>query len=51
VVRYEVEDEKKSLEGSLVFLVIAFLAIHLPVLLMTDLPRPVPLRSFLWREQ
>lgn len=41
VVRYEVEDEKKSLEGSLVFLVIAFLAIHLPVLLMTDLPRPV----------
>ena len=41
VVRYEVEDEMKSLEGSLVFLVIAFLAIHLPVLLMTDLPRPV----------
>lgn len=41
VVRYEVEDEQKSLEGSLVFLVIAFLAIHLPVLLMTDLPRPV----------
>ncbi len=41
VVRYEVEDEEKSLEGSLVFLVIAFLAIHLPVLLMTDLPRPV----------
>ena len=38
-VRYEVEDEQKSLEGSLVFLVIAFLAIHLPVLLMTDLPR------------
>jgi dolichol kinase len=41
VVRYEVEDEHKSLEGSLVFLVIAFLAIHLPVLLLTDLPRPV----------
>ncbi|HKH47619.1 MAG TPA: hypothetical protein VKM72_23425 [Thermoanaerobaculia bacterium] len=41
VVRYEVEDETKSLEGSLVFLVIAFLAIHLPVLLMTNLPRPV----------
>jgi phytol kinase len=41
VVRYEVEDETKSLEGSLVFLVIAFLAIHLPVLLLTDLPRPV----------
>jgi phytol kinase len=41
VVRYEVEDEYKSLEGSLVFLVLAFLAIHLPVLLLTDLPRPV----------
>jgi dolichol kinase len=41
VVRYEVEDETKSLEGSLVFLVLAFLAIHLPVLLLTDLPRPV----------
>lgn len=41
VVRYQVEDEHKSLEGSLVFLIIAFLAIHLPTLLMTDLPRPV----------
>ena len=41
VVRYEVEDEHKSLEGSLVFLVLAFLAIHLPILLLTDLPRPV----------
>lgn len=41
VVRYEVEDETKSLEGSLVFLLLAFLAIHLPALLMTDLPRPV----------
>jgi phytol kinase len=41
VVRYEVEDEHKSLEGSLVFLVLAFLAIHLPILLMTDLPRAV----------
>lgn len=41
VVRYQVEDEYKSLEGSLVFLVIAFLAIHLPMLLLTDLPRPV----------
>ena len=39
--RYTVENEKKSLEGSLVFLVVAFLAIHLPTLLMTDLPRPV----------
>lgn len=41
VVRYEVEDEYKSLEGSLVFLVLAFLAVHLPTLLLTDLPRPV----------
>jgi phytol kinase len=41
VIRYEVEDETKSLEGSLVFLVIAFLAIHLPTLLLTDLPRSV----------
>jgi dolichol kinase len=41
VIRYEVEDERKSLEGSLVFLVIAFLAIHLPTLLMTGLSRPV----------
>lgn len=40
-VRYRVEGSRKSLEGSLVFLVVAFLAIHLPMLLMTDLPRPV----------
>jgi len=39
-VRYRVEEESKSLEGSLVFLVVAFLAIHLPMLLLTDLPRP-----------
>jgi len=39
VIRYEVEEDHKSLEGSLVFLVITFLAIHLPMLLMTDLPR------------
>jgi phytol kinase len=37
--RYEVETEQKSLEGSLMFLLISFLAIHLPLLLMTDLPR------------
>jgi len=37
--KYEVEEEQKSLEGSLAFMVIAFLAIHLPMLLMTDLPR------------
>ena len=38
-VRYEVEDSTRSLEGSVVFLLIAFLAIHLPLLLMTDLGR------------
>lgn len=41
VLRYQVEDEHKSVEGSAVFLVIAFLAIHLPLLLATDLPRPL----------
>lgn len=39
-IRYEVEDESKSVEGSLVFLVVAFLAIQLPMLLLTDHPRP-----------
>ena len=38
-VRYQVEQETKSLEGSLAFLVIAFLALHLPALLMSDAPR------------
>lgn len=38
-IRYEVEEESKSLEGSIAFLVIAFLSIHLPLLLMTELPR------------
>jgi phytol kinase len=47
VIRYEVEDEFKSLEGSLVFLIIAFLAVHLPALLMTDLPRGVVVMSAL----
>lgn len=37
--RYEVEDEYKSVEGSLVFFVIAFAATSLPMLLMTALPR------------
>ncbi len=46
-VRYEVEDEQKSVEGSLAFGVIAFLAIHLPLLLMTDLPRPTCVLSAL----
>jgi len=38
-IRYDVDDEWKSLEGSLVFLVITFLVVHIPVLLLTDLPR------------
>jgi phytol kinase len=38
-VRYEVEDSYKSLEGSVVFFFIAFMALHLPMLLMTNLPR------------
>ena len=45
--RYEVEDEFKSVEGSLVFLVIAFLALHLPMLLMTDLAPAVTVLSAL----
>ena len=36
---FEIGDAKRSLEGSLVFMVVAFLVIHLPLLLMTDLPR------------
>ncbi len=38
-IRYDVDDEFKSLEGSLVFFVITFLAVHIPLLLLTDLPR------------
>jgi phytol kinase len=45
--RYEVEDEFKSVEGSLVFFVVAFLATSLPMLLMTSLPRAVCLLSAL----
>ena len=40
-VRYTIEDASKSLEGSAGFLVVAFLSIHLPTLLLTDLPREV----------
>lgn len=47
VLRYEVEDEYKSVEGSAVFFVIAFLAVHLPTLLMTELPRGVSVLSAL----
>jgi dolichol kinase len=45
--RYEVEDEFKSVEGSLVFFCIAFLAIVLPLLLMTELPDAVCVLSAL----
>jgi len=41
VIRYSVEEDRKSLEGSLVFLVITFLAVHLPLLLMTGLDREI----------
>ena len=46
-IRYAVEDEKKSLEGSLVFLVVAYLAIQLPMLLLTQLPAPTIVLSSL----
>jgi phytol kinase len=36
---YAVEESRKSLEGSLVFLVVAFLAILLPTLLLAEFPR------------
>jgi len=39
VIRYRVDEADRSLEGSLVFFVAAFLVVHLPMLLMTDLPR------------
>ncbi|MCP4203950.1 MAG: hypothetical protein GY769_18690 [bacterium] len=40
-VLYEVEERTKSLEGSATFLAVSFLALHLPMLLLTDLPREV----------
>ena len=47
-IRYTVEDESKSLEGSLVFLVVAFLAIQLPMMLLTELdPQTIVLSSLL----
>jgi phytol kinase len=38
-IKFEVENSMKSLEGSLTFLIIAFLSMHLPMLLLSDLPR------------
>jgi phytol kinase len=46
-VRYQVEEEEKSLEGSLAFLLIAFLAVLLPALLLAGLPGKVCLLSAL----
>lgn len=45
--RYEVEDEFKSVEGSLVCFAVAFLVVLLPLLLMTNLPRDVAALSAL----
>jgi dolichol kinase len=45
--RYEIEDEYKSVEGSIVFFFTAFVAVHLPLLLMTGLPRAVCVLSAL----
>jgi phytol kinase len=39
-ITYEVEEGRKSLEGSLVFFLVTFLCTHLPLLLLTDLGRP-----------
>ncbi len=39
-VKYEVEGNTKSLEGSLIFLLVTFLCVQLPLLLMTDIGRP-----------
>jgi len=39
VLRYGTEEGHKSTEGSLVFLVIAFLSVHVPLLLFTDAGR------------
>lgn len=38
-VKYEVEGNTKSLEGSMIFLLVTFLCVHLPLLLMTDIGR------------
>ena len=38
---YSVEEDQRSLEGSISFLVITFLVVHLPLLLMTDIDRGV----------
>jgi phytol kinase len=45
--KYTVDEGHKSLEGSVFFMMIAFLAVHLPVLLMTDISRPICVLSAL----
>lgn len=45
--RYTVEEDTKSVEGSLVFLVVAFLAILLPMVLLTGMHRPTMVLSAL----
>ena len=39
--KYSVEEDQRSLEGSMSFLVITFLVVHLPLLLMTEIDRGV----------
>lgn len=46
-IRYEVDGDSKSVEGSAFFLIVAFLAMHLPMLLLSDLPREVCVLSAL----
>jgi len=46
-IRYKVGDSYKSLEGSVFFWIIAFLAIHIPMLLLSDLPRETCILSAL----
>lgn len=38
-IKFDVEGDLKSLEGSIVFLFVTFLCIHLPLLLVTDIAR------------
>jgi len=38
-IAYDVEDSYRTLEGSLVFFFVTYLCVHLPLLLMTDIPR------------
>lgn len=47
-IRYEIEDDTKSLEGSLVFFALALATIALPLLLMTDYPAAVIMLSALY---